>query len=52
MAEGWALHIMEIRQHIQAGCSFGPDNLAHAEWRSLALLEKVVADVLEERMKR
>ncbi|MCH7922936.1 MAG: hypothetical protein IH975_07895 [Nitrospinae bacterium] len=52
MAEGWALHIMEIRQHIQAGCSFGPDDLAHAEWGSLALLEKVVADVLEERMKR
>ncbi len=43
---------MEIRQHIQAGCSFGPDDLAHAEWRSLALLEIVVADVLEERMKR
>ncbi len=43
--EPWALHIMEIRQQIQAGCVFGPDDLVHAEWRALGVLEGIVADL-------
>ena len=45
MTEPWALHIMEVRQRIQAGCVFGPDDLTRAEWRALALLEDVVTDI-------
>ena len=45
MAEPWALHIMEIRQRIQAGCVYGPDDLTRAEWRALGLLEGVIADL-------
>ena len=42
---------MEIRQRIQAGCVFGPDDLTRAEWRALALLEGIVADLFKERVK-
>ncbi|MFQ6672931.1 MAG: hypothetical protein ACE5KY_06495 [Candidatus Tectimicrobiota bacterium] len=48
---GWALHIMAIRQKILAGCVFGPDDLTEAEWRALALVERVVADLLEKRIR-
>ena len=51
MAEPWALHIMEIRQRIQAGCVFRSDDLTRAEWRALALLEGVIMQVSEERIK-
>jgi hypothetical protein len=48
--EPWALHIMDIRQRINAGCLFGPDDLTEAEWRALALLDRVLSDVSHARM--
>lgn len=48
--EAWALHIMGIRQRIRAGCVFGPDDLTEAEWRALALLDRVLSDVSHARM--
>lgn len=35
-----------------AGCKYGPDDLSEAEWRGLVVLETVVAQVSEERMKK
>ena len=34
-----------------AGCKYGPDDLSESEWRDLVVLETVVAQVSEERMK-
>jgi hypothetical protein len=34
-----------------AGCVFGPDDLSESEWRGLVVLEAVVAQVSEERLK-